>query len=1177
MMQVRVTVSHNIQIFLPINLVMRLVITLYLILSPTLLFADEPVPLELTDRDSHDLSPSFQYFEDKFGNIPFERVVGMSDKFIQNESNSLQFGYGKSAYWIRFSVINRSELLEWYLVYAYPWIGNIDIFRQMPDGSISEQRLGANLPFNKRPVKNRNFVLPLELEQDEASTFYMRIQSQTSRPVPVTFVKPSHFHRIDREEQLVFGLYYGIMLIMIVYNLFLWVFLRDKNYILYVLFIVVWAMLQFILNGLAFEYIWPGLPWLNNKSLGYIILFSEFAGILFGKEFLRTNQFQPLLNKILIGCLAATAACMFISLFVDLLVTLQMVSILSVFGIPSVFIASFVILKKGYKPARYYLIAWASVFIGVGIMVLKNYNILPHNPFTNYSLQVGSVGLVVLLSIALADRINMIRMEKDNAQQQAIKNLNMADRLKDEFLANTSHELRTPLNGIIGIAGSLIDGVAGKLPEPVIENLGMIEASGKRLYNLVNDLLDFSLIKSKEIVLNEKSISLYHVVEQVLRVTSSMIGVKDIKLQNMVNKDLPPVSADENRLQQVLYNLIGNAVKFTNQGTVTVQAWIEDKRMHVSVTDTGIGIENEKLDLIFKSFEQADGSISREYGGSGLGLSITRHLVEQHGGSIHVSSTPGSGSCFTFDLAISSKGLIENSDDGVVHEVTMLTKSPESAPPVSNDRLSLAHGEYTVLVVDDEPVNCRVLENHLSNSGYRVTVAQNGPDALELINDNDLLFDIVLLDVMMPRMSGYEVCRRIRERFDLTRLPILMITARNMIDDIIKGMLAGANDYVTKPFVSEVLLARVQTLIQLKQSTMDLHSLNSELEMKIREQTFDLRTINRKLIEANAELSEKTEFKSRFLATISHEIRTPLNSIIGNNQLLLFDNYDILDSLRDCNRELLELVSRSEVFASLPVTAELTAFCERFEKLVFSQDYNLDDYYLVRLKNLLHGLDDTSLDKQETKRVNEILRTVTEIVDNRHESIINNLTVSQKSGEYLLHLINSLLDISKIEAGKIVLTIEQVNIAEFVEDIFVNAVAFSKAKNKSGKVTISKDIADNVPETNGFDRNRMKQVLLNLVTNAVKFTEKGYVQLNTVVDNENLVFVIRDSGVGIKKDEMDMLFKEFERTSSTVKMDGTGLGLVLSRKLVELHGGKVTADSEYKKGSIFKVAIPLLV
>jgi signal transduction histidine kinase len=468
----------------------------------------------------------------------------------------------------------------------------------------------------------------------------------------------------------------------------------------------------------------------------------------------------------------------------------------------------------------------------------------------------------------MAEKINTLIGEMQQyARALEEKNvyLNKLNALKDEFLANTSHELRTPINGIIGIVESMIDGATGALTDEQKYNLAIVSNSGKRLSNMINDILDFTKLKNKEIVLQIKPVDLKTIVDMVMILSKPLVKGKELALVNEIDGSLAAVDADENRLQQILYNLIGNAIKFTDKGKITVSAEVSDGSAAIAVTDTGIGIPEDKFDRIFETFEQADGSTAREYGGTGLGLSITKKIVELHGGTIRVASRPGEGAVFTFTLPVS----------GVKSEETAVNAKPKAIIDMedfSGRDNTAQHGPdsaYTgeagrILVVDDEPVNIQVLKNFLYVRNYSVSTAYNGRDALARM-ENGENFDLILLDVMMPKMSGYEVCRKIRERYSLFDLPVLMLTAKNRIQDMIEGFQSGANDYIQKPFDKDELLARIQTLLELKSA------------------------VAASLVAGKA--------RRAFLANMSHEIRTPLNAVIGLTHLML--NTPMDDRQRD--------------------------------------------------------------------------------------------------------------------------------------------------------------------------------------------------------------------------------------------------------------------------------------
>ncbi len=430
-----------------------------------------------------------------------------------------------------------------------------------------------------------------------------------------------------------------------------------------------------------------------------------------------------------------------------------------------------------------------------------------------------------------------LEQEKLEKERQVNEQLRRVDALKDQFLANTSHELRTPLQGIIGLSETLLE--QEQLPDRR-EDLSMIVSSGKRLNNLVNDILDFSKLKNFDIQLVQKPVDLHTLVNIVLKNNSPMAKGKGIVLHNRIPKDFPNALADENRIEQILYNLIGNAIKFTESGSIEVVAKEIESWVQIDIIDTGIGIPKNKQDEIFQEFQQGDGSISRSFSGTGLGLSISKRLVELQGGKMGVKSTLGKGSTFSFTLptadSLSNASINIEYFDGHSSETTTAEASMIGGTHTDKEKtISLApintkaipgtiekkeaviqEDGFKILIVDDEPINHQVLKKYLSGKGYSITPAMNGEEALRILEENPS-FDLVLLDLMMPRMSGYEVCEKIRETYLPSELPILMITAKNQLQDIVQGLSIGANDYLSKPIHKEELLARINTQLDLHQ------------------------------------------------------------------------------------------------------------------------------------------------------------------------------------------------------------------------------------------------------------------------------------------------------------------------------------------------------------------------
>ncbi|WP_374509718.1 diguanylate cyclase domain-containing protein [Niveibacterium sp.] len=438
----------------------------------------------------------------------------------------------------------------------------------------------------------------------------------------------------------------------------------------------------------------------------------------------------------------------------------------------------------------------------------------------------------------MGQRISRQLDELRNTNEQ----LQQADKLKDDFLASTSHELRTPLHGIIGIASSLLDGAAGDLSPKVFRNVRLIEQSGKRLETLVNDILDFSKIKNRALTLELRPVELSSLVDIVLSLHEASALRVGLKLVNEVAADLPPAWADEYRLQQVLHNLVGNAIKFTPEGTVTVRASAVAGTLRLSVADTGIGIPPEKRDLIFDPFVQVEGSLTRRHAGTGLGLSISRQLVELHGGTLVVDCPAAGGTVLTLTLR-AAEGEVPVDVATLRHRLPGFTLQDEALgddteePSLSAD--SLPRHDASVLIVDDEPINLEILSNYFYNEPYTLHRASSGAEALELLEAHGPV-DLLLLDVMMPKMSGFEVCRRVRENPRFAATSILFLTAREQAQDIHQGFALGANDYLIKPISRVELLTRCRYHIHYGRVKNELASLNQSLEQKVEARTQEL-------------------------------------------------------------------------------------------------------------------------------------------------------------------------------------------------------------------------------------------------------------------------------------------------------------------------------------------------
>ncbi|WP_353572972.1 response regulator [Candidatus Albibeggiatoa sp. nov. BB20] len=454
------------------------------------------------------------------------------------------------------------------------------------------------------------------------------------------------------------------------------------------------------------------------------------------------------------------------------------------------------------------------------------------------------------LRLTIKDAVRTYLHDKMMVEQH--RKLKQLDALKDQFLANTSHELRTPLNGIIGAAEFLHGELSNQLTDIQLEMLLVITQSSNRLLHLVSDILDFSHLKRNVITPNLQPLDVSSVIHKVLTVYQPIVKHRTLSLINKTQADLPLTIGDEERVQQILHNFIDNALKFTNEGEVEVFTEIvwRDPELYLSnyspevlavtdkhdinapnyyiavhVKDTGIGIPKYKIERIFESFEQVDGSSARSYEGSGLGLSIAQQLISLQNGEIFVDSIEHKGSCFTFTLPLATEQQIADAKNTppplfTEHRNIILSPQTDVLSIQDIDYISLSKNDLepdsaVILLVDDDFINLRLLSIYLSTQPYEIVTANSGEKALSLIEEG-LRPDLIATDVMMPNVDGYTLTMEIRKQWHAGELPILLLSAKNQAEDIIHGLEVGANDYLAKPISREELVCRIENQLKLK-------------------------------------------------------------------------------------------------------------------------------------------------------------------------------------------------------------------------------------------------------------------------------------------------------------------------------------------------------------------------
>ncbi|NJD37475.1 MAG: response regulator [Geobacter sp.] len=394
-----------------------------------------------------------------------------------------------------------------------------------------------------------------------------------------------------------------------------------------------------------------------------------------------------------------------------------------------------------------------------------------------------------------------------------------ANRAKSEFLANMSHEIRTPLNAIIGFSNLSLQ--SGNLPPQQRDYIGKAHAAGELLLNIINDILDFSKIEARQLQMDETPFRLQVMIDNAIAIVQPKAEEKGLQLlTGPVPEPAAFLIGDPHRLSQILVNLLNNAVKFTAQGTVSLavellQAKEDRVELKCTIRDTGIGIVPEKISRLFKPFSQADGSTTRTYGGTGLGLTISKRLVELMGGTIWCESTPGKGSSFFFTAWFTV---------GTPDEVEPLQEEQRSVPVKILQTFDFS-GAY-VLLVEDNEINRQLALELLKKTGITVESATNGQQAVRRVFSGKQRYDLVLMDIQMPVMDGYEATRIIRSDSRFADLPIIAMTAHALQAEQQKISQAGMSAYISKPIVSQVMLQTMATFLgnRVKSAPQEVHS-----------------------------------------------------------------------------------------------------------------------------------------------------------------------------------------------------------------------------------------------------------------------------------------------------------------------------------------------------------------
>ncbi len=903
----------------------------------------DPVAVLYKNGEHYSLNGVTKTLEDKHGNWTIEDVTRpeMLAKFTwtPNKTDAHNFGLTNSTYWMMVTLAypswnnNIEREKNWYLEVARSQLQICELFIPNGDGTFRKEAVDLREPYSVRKVRHSNSVFPISTQLDQKITLYLRVQSDNALILPLNLWTPKKFIEKVADDELIYGVFFGGMLILMLYNLFVYFSVRDISYLYFVLYLLGITSFEFIEMGHGLTLFEDSRSWTRHTFVSPLLWSSWWVIIMFTRKFLDTARYHRRIDHVLKFLQSFVLIYLMTSFIIDRDVVSRWLSGFTFFGLILLLGISFYSWSKKNENAVYFSIGWLLTVGGGAMQALALLKILPPTPLFLAGAPIGFLAGAVMISFSLADRIKRLQREALEANERAIQNMarfrstfnnaiegmyrmsiagkfvsaNPAmarllgydsvealkragkdavelcfpggdpqfqqlawsgrlqmevsytrkdgktmwvdhfaqmirgadglpshiegsltditerkereraeqdreiDKLekelatasaaaKGDFLANMSHEIRTPLTAIIGYSESLNDSTLTEVEEQ--QAIDTVIRSSHHLLNIINDILDFSKVEASIVEVEKMPVNPYVLMKDVYSYFAQKAKNQNLSFNIDYHFPLPnQITADPTRLKQILLNLCSNAIKFTKEGGVTIDVGWDDARQltRFSVIDTGTGLTEEQLGKLFQSYSQAEASTARQFGGTGLGLVISKQLAEKMGGTIEVTSQPGKGSCFTVYVG----GGVPNRREWV----SSLDEANRAAETTATTQIQVPKLHGHILYADDNQDSQQLVALMLRDSGVQLTAVNNGQEAVDALQKQ--AFDLILMDIKMPVMSGIDATQALR-RQGFT-LPIIALTA-----NVIKGETAvyeqsGFNAVLGKPIERPIFF---QTLEQ---------------------------------------------------------------------------------------------------------------------------------------------------------------------------------------------------------------------------------------------------------------------------------------------------------------------------------------------------------------------------
>ncbi len=729
------------------------------------------------------------------------------------QGSNINFLYDKSTYWFKFHLRSKlSKRQRWVLDINWPFIDRMNWFIVDINGNlIKEVNIGdksAN-PFNGGTSRLHQF--DFDLGQNQDLTFLLQVKTSSSIILPIRISRSDIQYVNEQRNQAGYGLFFGGLLVMALYNGFISIFTRDRSYAYYVLYLLAIMFYAASISGFGSQHIWGGFALIQDIGLSLSVALGFLSAALFIDHFLNLKNRNVFAHKLVMFSVFMYSL---LSISALLLPESIVVTIEQPVGLIACFVAFLVAWfewSKGSNIAKYFLVAWSLLIFGTCIYTLMLLGLVPRNSFTENVQMAGMAIEMLVLSIALAARINRSRIERLAALQALMESsqerleVEAEVKARGEFFAKMSHEIRTPIGGVLGIADLLKE---TSITDKQRKYVDTIYNAGTSLLTIVNDILDFSKMDSGNLEIESIPFDLPRLVQESVDIVAVTSDETKVQFVMIVDDSIPhSLMGDPVRLRQVLLNLLGNANKFTVEGKITIKVeCTHDECSSITlkfcVVDEGIGLTPKQINNLFQPFKQADSSTTRRFGGTGLGLAICKELVELMAGNIGVESILGQGATFWFSVKLEKPN---------VSESDCLDCTNDKA--IDNEPYDFT--SIKLLVAEDNAVNLMVLKGMLKKYNITAEFVNDGRSALEAYKAHHQDYSGILMDCEMPIMDGFQASKAIRE-FEVTAslpaIEIIALTAHSYGDFLEKAKGYGMNQHLMKPISDKMLLEQVASL-----------------------------------------------------------------------------------------------------------------------------------------------------------------------------------------------------------------------------------------------------------------------------------------------------------------------------------------------------------------------------